>query len=164
LKNDVAIEFYKNIPSDLEKISKEQWEWILYAGHDENQAQFEAQKKFLTCFYRFGFQPETNQASLYMYQQCNLKIDPLLKEFKYLRKYLKPITYVGEETGICINVSGLDGLEKDTYSVLYIHEDNSVVLYKTSYQQRKFKNFEEFLKWYEIEIKRLDKERNMLPF
>ena len=40
LKNDLSADFSATIPLDLSKITKEQWEWILYGGHDETESQY----------------------------------------------------------------------------------------------------------------------------
>jgi len=163
LKNQIDLDFIKTIPEDLSKITNQQWSWILFAGHVETEAQFEFQNKILRQigFNRSGFRPETNQVAV-MISQYGLKIDKLNEGFEYLKKHLSPLTVEDKrhKTGICIEVTGLD----DSYrSVIYIHKNETVALYKSSYDQGKeFKTFKDFLNWYSIAL--LEIEKRPLPF
>jgi uncharacterized protein Usg len=136
-------EFSKTIPLELDKISAEQWKWILEAGHFETKTQYGFHSKIIKSFYRNGFYEETNQIAFSL-SGYNTTEDKILEEFKYLKKYLKPI-----DLGIKIQVTGID---EDHSSIIYIHEDDSVSLCKNIYNKKdiyeKFNNFETFLKWY----------------
>jgi hypothetical protein len=162
IKNQIDLEYSKKIPENVSKITKQQWEWILSAGHGESQVQYKFSSKILEekfGFYRTGFRPETKQTALNI-SQYGLNTIKLLEGFEYLKKYLKPVTIEdkrhGTETGIRFEVSGLD----DSYSsVIYIHKDKTVALYQTSYSSVKnFKNFKEFLNWYSIRLVEIEKQ------
>ena len=163
IENRVDQEYSLKIPKQRSKINKEQWEWILKAGQDETQIQYDYQKKFLKHFYRSCYSPETEQLvpSIFSHNIASgngskLNIKGMLSEFSYLKKYLKPYTSKSDpfkgKLGIYIHVHGL---VEDYSSKLCVCNDDTVKLsLSRTVPLKTFNNFESFLEWYAVEIKK----------
>ena len=97
IKNQKVINLWENIDtSDLTKISKEDWEWILYHYHDETELQYKKNTEFLNKLglYTLGFHEESKQFAFSVsFNQIDTaeKIKKWLKSFLIVFPYIKPI-------------------------------------------------------------------------
>lgn len=150
LTDQKASEYIKKIPEDLNKISDEQWKWILNeSGGGMVQHRFCTKIIESFGFSRFGMYPETKQPCIKIYKH-KYDANKIKEGFRLLRKHLKPVTVIGysTETGIRIEVNDLI---EDITSVLYVHKEGDVVLYvDLGREPEKFKDFNEFADWYAL--------------
>jgi hypothetical protein len=150
----------KEIPEDVNKISNEQWDWILDLTKDEGLLKLEFRCKIINKL-GFGhsliFNKEANQPILCIKREfpkwdksigknggwlvsdeTQNNPEKIKKGFEIIRQYLKPI----EETSIVFEVCDL----KKCSSVLFVSKRN-VKLVETDEKIKEFKNFGIFIDW-----------------
>jgi hypothetical protein len=156
IKDQEYSNYIKAIPSDLNKITPKQWHWIFEAGHHINSSiRYDFCSKVIESLglNESGFWCENSQTGLYI-SQYGFDAVKVKVGFKLIKRHLIPVTIKGHfttETGIRLSVHGLT---EDYTSILYVHKDGTVALYKEKYlDPRPFKNFNQFIDWYTLEKK-----------
>jgi hypothetical protein len=159
--NSIDLAYSKKISIDLKKITDEQWQWILQAGHSETETQYHYQSSILQKFgfFRQGFQQETNQVTVCIGSgKSEDDIKKMIEGFNYLVKYLKPVENQRYQ-GIRFEV-----YNDDDFSTLFVNKNMSISYFdKNEYSQmKKFENFELFIKWHVKQMKiKADKENDV---
>ena len=146
----------EEIPKDINKITKKQWEWILYHYHDEAEGHYKFATDFL--YNNFGLagisgfvSDEVKQFKFSLHKHMK---EDFFKAFDFLKKHLKETTQTNRKnikiTGIPFAVFDVDDYISPT---AYYNKKNRHVYVVTHYGNiTEHKSMKAFEKWYDLEI------------
>lgn len=148
-------DFISTIPKDINKISKKQWEWILFHDHREPEGHYKFASDFLQKNFNLfvgGLNPNVKQFHFNLHG--HLRKD-FFKAFNFLKKYLKEEEQKNKRTGIVtrgipFTVFGIDDyISPRAYYNKKTRHIKLVSAHLTYDAPKEFKSMQAFEKWYE---------------